>query len=176
MVACVSSPAPVVDSVASAHTVISFQGYHRMSLGDISFILAFVAFPLLIVILSIWGLRTLNRRERQPLARFSSNNPAESTQELPIAQLEPKRDWAAVIQPMRGQTTDEPKPRTTEQSHSFAMPTYRGRSGGVVRRVNGNPRRRKPRSPINDPSVSAEDQRPAGSSPNVVDGRKSAQW
>jgi len=78
-VACVSSPAPVVDSVASAHTVISFQGYHRMSLGDISFILAFVAFPLLIVILSIWGLRTLNRRERQPLARFSSNNPAEST-------------------------------------------------------------------------------------------------
>jgi len=122
-----------------------------MTLGDISFIAAFVAFPLLIVILSIWGLRTLNQRERQPLARFSSNNPAESTQEFPITQLEPARDWAAVIQPTRGRKAEEPKPPAIEQTQSFAIPTYRGRSGGIVRRVNANPRRRKPHSPTKEP-------------------------
>jgi hypothetical protein len=124
-----------------------------MTLGDISFIAAFVAFPLLIVILSIWGLRTLSQRQRQPLAHFSSNNPAESTQEMPAAELEPARDWAAVVQPTRGRKAEETAPTAVEKTQSFAMPTYRGRSGGVVRRVNANLQRRKSQRPTNDPKT-----------------------
>jgi hypothetical protein len=127
-----------------------------MTLGDISFIAAFVAFPLLIVALSIWGLRTLNQRQRRPLARFGANNPAESTQELPIAQLEPARDWAAVIQPTRGRKAEEFATPTIEQTQSFAIPTYRGRSGGVVRRVNANLRRRKPHAPTSEAHPSGD--------------------
>lgn len=122
-----------------------------MTFGDISFITAFVVFPLVVMILSIWGLRTLNRRQHQPLARFSSNMPAESTQEFPIVTLEPPRDWAAVIQPTRGRRSEESESTRIDQTQRFALPNYRGRSRGVVRRVSMNPRRHKkptlPKSP-----------------------------
>ncbi|HEX3722880.1 MAG TPA: hypothetical protein VHV31_08815 [Nitrolancea sp.] len=114
-----------------------------MTLGDIAFIAAFIVFPLVVVILSIWGLRTLNRRQHQPLARFSSNMPAETTQEFPIVEPEPPRDWAAVIQPTRGHKAEAPQPTRIDQTQPFALPNYRGRSRGVVRRVSLNPRRHK---------------------------------
>ncbi len=106
-----------------------------MSLADFSFIAAFVIFPLVIVALSVWALRTLGHRERQPLARFSSNNPAESTQEMPITEeLEP-RDRAASVRPTRGSASDETQEPDSETTHAFKVPTYRGRSAGVVRRI-----------------------------------------
>jgi hypothetical protein len=119
-----------------------------MSLGDIGFIAAFIVFPLVIVGLGIWGLRTLSQRQHQPLARFSSNTPAESTQELPA--IEPEYDWSAKVQPTRGRAaTTVP---VSEQTQTFVMPNYRGRARGVVRRVNTKPRRVKqnPPAPIRE--------------------------
>jgi len=115
-----------------------------MSFGDIGFVAAFIVFPLVIVGLSIWGLRTLNQRNRQPIARFSSNTPAESTQELPVVQVaEAERNWAAKVQPTRGQAATETPP--SERTQTFVMPNYRGRGRGVVRRVNTKPKRSKQR-------------------------------
>jgi hypothetical protein len=112
-----------------------------MSLGDIGFVAAFIVLPLVILGLSIWGLRTLNQRQHQPLARFSSNTPAESTQELPL--IVPERDWAAMVQPTRGRAATESN--ATEATQTFVMPNYRGRARGVVRRVNTKPKRSKQR-------------------------------
>jgi hypothetical protein len=113
-----------------------------MSLGDIGFVAAFIAFPLVIVALCILGLRTLSQRQHQPLARFSSNTPAESTQELPVAQVaEAERDWAAKVKPTRGQAPTETPP--SERTQTFIMPNYRGRGRGVVRRANAKPKRSK---------------------------------
>jgi hypothetical protein len=109
-----------------------------MSLGDIGFVAAFIIFPLVIVGLSIWGLRVLNQRKHQPLARFSSNTPAESTQELPL--IVPERNWAAMVQPTRGRAATD----VTEATQTFVMPNYRGRARGVVRRV--NTRRPRPKA------------------------------
>lgn len=106
-----------------------------MSLGDISFIAAFVVFPLVIVALSIVALRTLSRRERRPLARFSSESPAESTQEMPMAQREEPHIRTETVQPVRGQEADEETERANAQTRQFNVPTYRGKSPGVVRRV-----------------------------------------
>jgi len=114
-----------------------------MSLGDIGFVAAFIVFPLVIVGLSIWGLRTLNQRQHQPLARFSSNTPAESTQELPVAQIDPEHNWAAMVRPTRGRAATEPS--ASEPTQTFVMPNYRGRARGVVRRVNTKPKRSKQR-------------------------------
>lgn len=111
-----------------------------MSLGDISFIAAFIVFPLVIVAMSILALRTLNRRQRQPMARFSANTPAESTQELPIAVSPryPRESRAATG------TTEIAKATKTNSfdkdglesapTEAFKVPAYRGRSSGVVRR------------------------------------------
>jgi hypothetical protein len=122
-----------------------------MSFGDIGFVAAFIAFPLVIVALCILGLRTLSQRQHQPLARFSSDTPAESTEELPIAQVaeavEAERNWAAKVQPTRGQASTESPP--SERTQTFVMPNYRGRSRGVVRRANAKPRQRKQR-PTNE--------------------------
>ncbi len=123
-----------------------------MSLVDISFIVAFIVFPLVIVGLSVWALRTLNRRERRPLARFSSNNPAESTQEMPIMAPPEPRDWAASVKPTRGpvaQATQEVESAAAAPTQAFRPPSYRGRSRGVVRRIS-NQNRRVPRSPVAD--------------------------
>jgi len=127
-----------------------------MSLGDLSFIAAFVIFPLVIVALSVMALRTLSRHERRPLARFSSNNPAESTQELPIAPRDvpsaergEKRDWSESVQPTRG-------PAAKAEAHgqaattTFKVPTYRGRSTGVVRRISFQSKART-RPPVQAP-------------------------
>jgi hypothetical protein len=114
-----------------------------MSLGDFSFIAAFVIFPLVIVALSVWALRTLDRREHRPLARFSTDSeisPAESTQELPIATGEESRDWAAAVQPTRGPAAEERVEPAAAATQAFKLPTYRGRSTGVVRRVSFQPR------------------------------------
>lgn len=119
-----------------------------MSLGDIGFIAAFIVFPLVIVGLSIWGLRTLNQRQHQPLARFSSNTPAESTQEFPIAQIDPERDWSAKVQPTRGRASTEAA--ASQATQTFVMPNYRGRARGVVRRVNTKPKRDKQRPASSD--------------------------
>lgn len=113
-----------------------------MSLGDIGFVAAFIVFPLVIVALCILGLRTLNQRKHRPLARFSSDTPAESTQELPVAQVvAAERDWAAKVQPTRGQPPTETS--SAERTQTFVMPNYRGRGRGVVRRANAKPRRNK---------------------------------
>ncbi|HEX7102118.1 MAG TPA: hypothetical protein VF201_05695 [Nitrolancea sp.] len=115
-----------------------------MSLGDIGFVAAFIALPLVIVALCILGSRTLSQRQHQPLARFSSNTPAESTQELPVAQVvEAERNWAAKVQPTRGQAAKETP--ASERTQTFVMPNYRGRGRGVVRRVNTKPKRSKQR-------------------------------
>ncbi len=106
-----------------------------MSLGDISFIAAFVVFPLVIVAGSVVALRTLARRERRPLARFSANNPVESTQELPIAEREERRDWAASVKPTRGPASEAEAAQSATPTQTFKAPTYRGRSTGVVRRI-----------------------------------------
>ena len=119
-----------------------------MSLGDLSFIAAFVIFPLVIVALSVMALRTLSRRERRPLARFTAGSPAQSTQELPIAAREEsengpdqKRDWSVTVQPTRVPAA-KPEPAQGETSTSFKVPTYRGRSTGVVRRISFQPKAR----------------------------------
>jgi hypothetical protein len=110
-----------------------------MSLGDISFIAAFIVLPLVIVVLSVMALRTLNQRQRRPLARFSADNPAESTQELPIAERREPRDWAAAVQPTRGPAADEVA-RPYAPTQSFKVPSYHGRTKGVVRRMTFRPR------------------------------------
>jgi hypothetical protein len=115
-----------------------------MSLGDIGFVAAFIVFPLVIVAFCVLGLRTLNQRKHQPLARFSSNTPAESTQELPVAQVvEAERDWAARVRPTRGQAATETP--ASVRTQSFVVPNYRGRSRGVVRRANAKSRRSRQR-------------------------------
>ncbi len=106
-----------------------------MSLADFSFIAAFVIFPLVIVALSVWALRTLGHRERQPLARFSSNNPTESTQEMPITEGVEPRDLVASVRPTRGPASDKIEEPAAETTQAFKVPTYRGRSAGVVRRI-----------------------------------------
>lgn len=124
-----------------------------MSFGDISFIAAFVIFPLLIVVASVWALRTLARRERRPLARFSANRQVESTQELPIADRAERRDWAATVQPTRGPSSDGKIGRSKAGADSFKVPAYRGRSTGVVRRIpfqGRNPRRPAETPPIRE--------------------------
>ncbi len=113
-----------------------------MSLGDFSFIAAFIVFPLVIVALSVMALRTLSRHERRPLARFTAGNPAESTQELPITpakQPQEKRDWTDAVQPTRGPVATA-EPEKGETTSTFKVPTYRGRSTGVVRRISFQPK------------------------------------
>lgn len=131
-----------------------------MSLGDFSFIAAFVIFPLVIVALSVMALRTLSRREQRPLARFTAGNPAESTQELPVTpmngpnnQMDEKRDWSDVVQPTRGPVAKE-EPEGIAASSAFKVPTYRGRSTGVVRRISFQPKARvRPpeQAPVQEP-------------------------
>ena len=108
-----------------------------MSFGDISFIAAFIILPLVIVALSVMALRTLNRRQHRPLARFrdpSVERPVETTQELPVAEAPEPRDWAASVRPTRGPVAQE-QASALAPTQAFKVPTYRGRTKGVVRRM-----------------------------------------
>lgn len=127
-----------------------------MSLGDISFIAAFIVFPLIIVAMSILALRTLNRRQRRPMARFSANTPAESTQELPIAvnsaYTSASRKAAAtteIVEAAETDDSDEAGP-STAATQTFRVPAYRGRSRGVVRRIALQPRSNLSSAPQTD--------------------------
>lgn len=128
-----------------------------MSLGDIAFIAAFIVLPLIIVALSVMALQTLNRRQHRPLARFSSDDPVQSTQELPIAPRDGSRDWAATVQPTRGPAKQEEVRSTATQP--FKVPTYRGRATGVVRRITFQSRP-IPRPQQPDPPAGHEDPQP----------------
>ncbi|HET9017794.1 MAG TPA: hypothetical protein VFN57_19485 [Thermomicrobiaceae bacterium] len=57
------------------------------------------------------------------------------TQELPIVEIPPRRDWAASVQPLRARETDGTVPGPaplTPPARPFRPPIYRGRSAGVV--------------------------------------------
>ncbi len=108
-----------------------------MSFGDISFIAAFIILPLGIVALSVMALRTLSQRQHRPIARFrdtSVERPVETTQELPITEAPEPRDWAASVRPTRGPVAQE-QAKVDAHPHAFKVPTYRGRTKGVVRRM-----------------------------------------
>ncbi len=108
-----------------------------MSFGDISFIAAFIVLPLVVVALSVMALRTLNQRQHRPIARFrdpSVERTVESTQELPVAGAPEPRDWAASVRPTRGPVAEE-QAHAEAPTQAFKVPTYRGRTKGVVRRM-----------------------------------------
>ena len=90
-----------------------------MGLGDVLFVAAFIVLPLGIVVLCLWALR--------PPKRPARHGDAESAMTTTL----PARDWSLSVQPVR-----RASPRTTlPAGRAFCTPAYRGRSGGVVRRL-----------------------------------------
>lgn len=99
-----------------------------MTLGNILFIGLFVVLPLVIV---VWSLMTLRAFQRRPRYRIMA---AERTEELPVVQSQPR---GAV--PATTSHTTRRRP-----ARGFRPPAYRGRSGGVVRRLHPPTRQRQP--------------------------------
>ena len=105
-----------------------------MHLGDLGFIAAFIILPLLIVIFCVSALRSLNRRARAA----PPDTPAEDTLEQTGVLPTPSRDWAATVRPTRGRAHEH----IQTEERPFRPPAYRGRAGGMVRRVDTTAARR----------------------------------